>query len=83
MRIGEAATGVGEEMADVGLAIQRAEDKTAEHAGTRRGGRGARGPGTLTDFAAFESRSEVERELAQLGLDRSVEAELEEMKAAS
>ena len=28
MRISEAATGVGEEMADVGLAMQRALDKT-------------------------------------------------------
>ena len=28
MRISEAATGVGEEMADVGLAMQRAVDKT-------------------------------------------------------
>ena len=28
MKISEAATGVGEEMADVGLAMQRAVDKT-------------------------------------------------------
>ena len=28
MRIGEAATGIGEQMADTGLAIQRAKDKT-------------------------------------------------------
>ena len=28
MRISEAANGVGEQMADLGLAIQRAEDKT-------------------------------------------------------
>ena len=29
MKIGEAATGIGEQMADTGLAIQRAKDKTA------------------------------------------------------
>src|SRR5439155_23323047 len=30
VRIGEAATGIGEQMADTGLAIQRAKDKTAQ-----------------------------------------------------
>ena len=30
MKIGEAATGIGEEMADTGLAIQRAQDKTEQ-----------------------------------------------------
>ncbi len=30
VRIGEAATGIGEEMADVGLAMQRAKDKTEQ-----------------------------------------------------
>ena len=36
VKIGEAATGIGEHMADVGLAIQRAQDKTAGDAGARR-----------------------------------------------
>ena len=30
MQIGEAATGIGEQMADTGLAIQRAKDKTEQ-----------------------------------------------------
>ena len=30
VRIGEAATGIGEQMADTGLAIQRARDKTEQ-----------------------------------------------------
>src|SRR5437764_51896 len=30
VKIGEAATGISEEMADVGLAIQRAQDKTEQ-----------------------------------------------------
>ena len=30
MKISEAATGIGEEMADTGLAIQRAQDKTEQ-----------------------------------------------------
>jgi phage shock protein A len=83
VRIGEAATGVGEEMADVGLAIQRAEDKTASMRARAAAVEELEETGTLVGFTAFESRSEVERELAQLGLDGRVEAELEEMKAAS
>ena len=77
MRIGEAATGVGEEMADVGLAIQRAEDKTASMRARAAAVEELEATGTLTDFTEFESRSEVERELAKLGLDSRVEAELE------
>ncbi|MEJ7714461.1 MAG: PspA/IM30 family protein [Thermoleophilaceae bacterium] len=45
VKISEAANGVGEEMADLGLAIQRAEDKTEQmkaRAGRRRGARGGR-----------------------------------------
>ena len=45
MRISEAANGVGEEMADLGLAMQRAEDKTETmraRASRRRGARGGR-----------------------------------------
>ena len=45
VRISEAATGVGEEMADVGLAMQRAVDKTENmraRAGADRGARGRR-----------------------------------------
>jgi phage shock protein A len=83
VRIGEAATGVGEEMADVGLAIQRAEDKTASMRARAAAVEELEATGTLTDFTEFESRSEVDRELAQLGLDSRVEAELEQMKAAS
>jgi phage shock protein A len=83
VRIGEAATGAGDEMADVGLAIQRAEDKTASMRARAAAVEELEATGTLTDFTEFESRSEVDRELAQLGLDSRVEAELEQMKAAS
>ena len=83
VRIGEAATGVGEELADVGLAVQRAEDKTAGMRARAAAVEELEAAGTLTDFAAFDSRTDVERELAKLGLDSSVEAELEAMKAAS
>ena len=40
MKIGEAATGIGEHMADIGLAVQRAQDiGTTRHAAPRLGNR--------------------------------------------
>ena len=43
VRIGEAANGVGEQMADLGLAMQRAEEKTENMRARASRGRGARG----------------------------------------
>jgi phage shock protein A len=82
VRIGEAATGVGGEMADVGAAIQRAEDKTATLRARAAALEELEAAGTLSDLNELEPRSEVERELARLDLDGSIEAELEQMKAA-
>jgi phage shock protein A len=82
VRIGEAATGVSDEMADVGAAIQRAEDKTATLRARAAAVEELEAAGTLADLTDLEPRSEVERELARLDLDESIEAELEQMKAA-
>jgi phage shock protein A len=81
VRIGEAATGVGRELADVGAAIQRAEDKTATLRARAAAVEELEAAGTLVDLTELEPRSEVERELAQLDLDGVIEAELEQMKA--
>jgi phage shock protein A len=81
VRIGEAATGVGDEMADVGLAIQRAEDKTASLRARAAAIEELEAAGTLADYTALESRTDVERELAKLDLDDQIERELESMKA--
>jgi phage shock protein A len=81
VRIGEAATGVGDEMADVGAAIQRAEDKTATLRARAAAVEELEAAGTLADLTELEPRSEVERELARLDLDGTIEAELEQMKA--
>ena len=56
VKISEAANGVGEEMADLGLAIQRAEDKTEQHARPRVRRRGARGGRDLRGHLAARVR---------------------------
>ena len=78
-RIGEAVTGVSEEMADVGLAIERAENKTE----TMRARAGAIdeliASGALTDIT--DGRDDIDRQLEQLSSGAGVDAELESMKA--
>jgi phage shock protein A len=81
VRIGQAATGVGRELADVGAAIQRAEDKTVTLRARAAAVEELEASGTLVDLTELEPRSEVERELAQLDLDGVIEAELEQMRA--
>ena len=78
-KIGEAFTGVSEEMADVGMAIERAENKTE----TMRARAGAIDEliesGALTDLT--DNRDSIDRELEQLTAASGVDAELEQMKA--
>ncbi|WP_217915087.1 PspA/IM30 family protein [Miltoncostaea marina] len=78
-KIGEAFSGVSEEMADVGMAIERAENKTE----TMRARAGAIDEllesGALTDIT--DGRDSIDRELEQLAIGGSVDAELEKMRA--
>ena len=79
VRIGEAATGIGEQMADTGLAIQRARDKT-EHMQARAAAVDELvASGALEDFTS--DQTQLDRELAQLSSASQVDAELERMKA--
>jgi phage shock protein A len=79
VRIGEAATGIGEQMADTGLAIQRAKDKT--EAMTARAGAIDElvESGALEDFTSDETQ--LDRELAKISSQSQVDSELEKMKA--
>jgi phage shock protein A len=79
VRIGEAATGIGEQMADTGLAIQRAKDKT--EAMTARAGAIDElvESGALEDFTS--DQTQLDRELAQIASQSQVDSELEKMKA--
>ena len=79
VRIGEAATGIGEQMADTGLAIQRAKDKTEQMQARANAIEELTAAGELTDFTS--SGDQLDRELAQLASQGQVDRELEQMKA--
>src|ERR687895_2245080 len=80
VRIGEAATGIGEQMADTGLAIQRAQDRTEQMQARAGAVEELIAAGTLEDFTAGD-QSALDRELAQVAAGRQVDAELEKLKA--
>jgi phage shock protein A len=77
VRIGEAATGIGEEMADTGLAIQRAQDKTEQMQARAGAVDELVEAGTLEDFSGG---TQLDRELAQLETSSQVDDELARLK---
>jgi phage shock protein A len=79
-RINEAFTGISEEMGDVGLAIQRAEDKT-EQMKARAGAIDELMASGVLDDAVSGPRDDIQAELDRMGGGRSVDLELERMKA--
>jgi phage shock protein A len=79
VRIGEAATGIGEQMADTGLAIQRARDKTEQMQARASAVEELVAAGTLEDFTTGD-QTQLDRELAQLTSQTQVDQELERMK---
>ncbi len=79
VRIGEAATGIGEQMADTGLAIQRAKDKTEQMTARAAAIDELTESGALEDLTA--SSDALDRELGQLSQQSQVDKELEAMKA--
>ena len=78
VKIGEAATGIGEQMADTGLAIQRARDKTEEMQARASAVDELIESGTLDDFTS--GQTQLDRELAQLSSSQDVEADLARLK---
>jgi phage shock protein A len=82
VKISEAANGVGEEMADLGLAIQRAEDKTEEMRARAGAVEELEAAGTFDDLSQLgDGQDDIDRELAQLGASGQVDDELAAMKA--
>jgi phage shock protein A len=82
VRISEAANGVGEQMADLGLAIQRAEEKTENMKARASAVEELEKAGTFEDLSALGSGpDDIDRELAQLSAGTQVDSELEKMKA--
>ena len=78
VKIGEAATGIGEEMADTGLAIQRAQDKTEQMQARAAAVDELVESGTLEDYTS--SGTQLDRELAQISTQSQVDADLERLK---
>lgn len=79
-RINEAFTGISEEMSDVGLAIQRAEDKTLQLQARASAVDELLASGALEDPTGTY-KDDITRELDALAADASVEDELARMRA--
>jgi phage shock protein A len=79
-RINEAFTGISEEMGDVGMAIQRAEDKT-EQMKARAGAIDELMASGALDDVVSGPRDDIQAELDRMGATHGVDNELERMKA--
>jgi phage shock protein A len=79
VKISESVSGISEEMADVGMSIERAENKTADLKARSAALDELIEQGTLEDITGRED--EVERELAKISQKSSVESDLARIKA--
>ena len=79
VRIGEAATGIGREMENTGLAIQRAKDKTEEMQARASAMDELVTSGDLEELGS--TTTQLDRELAQLASQSRSTDELEKIKA--
>ncbi len=78
VKVTESLTGISEEMADVGLAVQRSEDKIETMKARSMALDELVETGTLEEYAG---KDDVERELARVRAQGSVEADLARLKA--
>jgi phage shock protein A len=82
VKIGEAAHGVGEEMADLGLAMQRAEDKTEQMRARASAVDELEQAGTFDDITQLGGgEDDIDRQLRELTSGAQVDDELAKMKA--
>ena len=79
VKVGEAATGIGEHMADVGLAIQRAKDKTEQMQARAGAIDELTASGALEDYTA--QGDDLDRQLAQISESSQVDDELAKLKS--
>src|SRR5579864_5489592 len=79
VKIGEAATGISSHMADVGLAVERAKDKTAQLQARAAAVDELTAAGTLTDFTS--SDDDIDRQLKQISSSGQVDDELAKLKS--
>jgi phage shock protein A len=76
-------SGIGEEMGDVGLAIQRAEDKTAQMQARAGAIDELIASGALEDASSLNQGDDIARELEAMSSQSEVEAELARLKGGS
>ena len=80
VKVGEAATGIGKGMADTGMAIQRAKDKTEEMQARAGAIDELTSAGALEDFTAGD-QDQLTKELSQISTSNQVDDELAKLKA--
>src|SRR5918912_757832 len=78
-KVKESVTGLSEQMADVGMAMSRAEDKTEKMRAKSQALDEMIDSGVLTDYTS--SKSDIERELEKVSMKGSVDEELAKIKA--
>ena len=79
VRISEAATGIGEHMQDVGMAVERAKEKTQQMQARANAIDELTTAGTLTEITG--SGDDIDRQLQQISQSGQVDDELAKMKA--
>ena len=82
-RINEAFSGISEEMGDVGMAVQRAEDKTAQMQARAGAIDELIASGALDDASAINRGDDISRELEAMSSQSDVESELAALKAGT
>ena len=82
-RINEAMSGIGDELGDVGAAIQRAEDKTAQMQARAGAIDELIASGALEDVSAVGGGDDISRELDAMSSQADVEAELAALKGGN
>lgn len=82
-RINEAFSGISDEMSDVGQAIARAEDKTAQMQARAGAIDELIASGALDDASSLNAGDDIARELEALSSQSDVDRELAAMKAAA
>ncbi|MCD4822037.1 MAG: PspA/IM30 family protein [Methanococcoides sp.] len=78
VNISESVSGISEEMADVGLAVERAENKTEDMKARASALDELIDTGTLDDFTS--SGDDIDRELAKISAESNVETELAKLR---
>jgi phage shock protein A len=79
VKISEAASGIGDNMSDVGAAVERAKDKTAQMQARAAAVEELTAAGTLQDFTS--SGDDLDRQLREIQQSTQVDDQLAKMKA--